>query len=266
MDAMRNSKKITLLTVLFLFAIFNLILDAPRTKSIISSWGASGGDSDGRIGPWYLLEFQSGFLRGGRIPAVFRIQIRMFLGLPDPDPIVRGTEPDPDPPIIEHKYWENLDFYCVVTSLDFLSLKNDINSVADPDPGSGAFFTPGSGMGKILIRIRGEYLRSFSRSSETVFWVKNTEFFDADPDPGPGIVLTLVRDSIPDTQHWMQIYFQKVKTYTKQSCGSMTFWGGSGSVSADPCLWLMDPDWDPDPGSGSWYFRHWPSRCQQKTA
>ncbi len=26
----------------------------------------------------------------------------------------------------------------------------------------------------------------------------------------------------------------------------MTFWCGSGSGSADPCLWLMDPD--PDPG------------------
>ncbi len=30
-----------------------------------------------------------------------------------------------------------------------------------------------------------------------------------------------------------------------QCCGSMTFWGGSGS--ADPCLGLMDPDSDPDP-------------------
>jgi hypothetical protein len=28
----------------------------------------------------------------------------------------------------------------------------------------------------------------------------------------------------------------------KQCCGSMTFWGGSGSGSADPCLFLMDPD------------------------
>ncbi len=27
----------------------------------------------------------------------------------------------------------------------------------------------------------------------------------------------------------------------------MTFWCGSGSRSADPCLWLMDPDSDPDP-------------------
>jgi hypothetical protein len=33
------------------------------------------------------------------------------------------------------------------------------------------------------------------------------------------------------------------------------------SGSADPCLCLMDPD----PGSGSCHFRHWPSRCQQKT-
>ncbi len=31
-----------------------------------------------------------------------------------------------------------------------------------------------------------------------------------------------------------------------QCCGSMTFWGGSRSGSADPCLWLMDPDSDPD--------------------
>ncbi len=27
----------------------------------------------------------------------------------------------------------------------------------------------------------------------------------------------------------------------------MTFWGGSGSGSSDPCFWLMDPDSDPDP-------------------
>ncbi len=43
----------------------------------------------------------------------------------------------------------------------------------------------------------------------------------------------------------------------------MIFWCGSGSWSADPCLCPMDPD--PDPGSGYCYFRHRPSRCQQKT-
>jgi len=29
--------------------------------------------------------------------AVLRIQIHMFLGLPDPDPLVRGMAPGPDP-------------------------------------------------------------------------------------------------------------------------------------------------------------------------
>jgi hypothetical protein len=37
----------------------------------------------------------------------------MFLGLPDPDPLVRGMDPDPDPSI---KYsTKNLDSYCFVT-------------------------------------------------------------------------------------------------------------------------------------------------------
>ncbi len=43
-----------------------------------------------------------------------------------------------------------------------------------------------------------------------------------------------------DTEHIF------ICTYsTSQCCGSMTFWGRSGS--ADPCLWLMDPDPDSDP-------------------
>ncbi len=41
---------------------------------------------------------------------VLRIRIRMFLGLPDSDPLVRGT--DPDPSIIK----QNLDSYCSATS------------------------------------------------------------------------------------------------------------------------------------------------------
>ncbi len=39
-------------------------------------------------------------------PPVFRIRIHrihMFLGLPDPDPLVRGMNPDPDPSIIMQK-------------------------------------------------------------------------------------------------------------------------------------------------------------------
>ncbi len=66
--------------------------------------------------------------------------------------------------------------------------------------------------------------------------------------------------SLTSTRHMAVLRNRKRRNHC---CGSMTFWGGSGS--ADPCLWLMDPDSDLDPGSGSCYFRHWPSRCQQKT-
>jgi hypothetical protein len=55
----------------------------------------------------------------------------MFLGLPDPYPLVRGVNPDLDPSIIlpssSKNSKKNLDSYCFVTSLDFLSLKNDVN-------------------------------------------------------------------------------------------------------------------------------------------
>ncbi len=40
------------------------------------------------------------------LKAVFRIRIHrihMFSGLPDPDPLVRGMDPDPDPSIIMQK-------------------------------------------------------------------------------------------------------------------------------------------------------------------
>jgi hypothetical protein len=38
------------------------------------------------------------------IKAVLGIRIRRFLGLPDPDPLVRGTDPAPDlDPAVSHK-------------------------------------------------------------------------------------------------------------------------------------------------------------------
>ncbi len=44
----------------------------------------------------------------------------MFLGLPDPDPQIRGMDPDPDPSIIKNK--TNLDSYDFVTLFDFFYL------------------------------------------------------------------------------------------------------------------------------------------------
>ncbi len=46
---------------------------------------------------------------------------------------------------------------------------------------------------------------------------------------------------------WFLMVISTIISTYEQCCGSMTFWGGSGSRSgsADPCLWLMDPDPDP---------------------
>jgi hypothetical protein len=49
----------------------------------------------------------------------------MFLGLPDPDPLVRGTDPDT---LSSSK--KNIDSYCFVTFYEFLSLKNDVNALS----------------------------------------------------------------------------------------------------------------------------------------
>jgi hypothetical protein len=58
---------------------------------------------------------------------VLRIRIRMFLGLPDPDPLVRGTDLAPDPSIIKQNSKINLDSFCFDFFLTFLSLKSDVN-------------------------------------------------------------------------------------------------------------------------------------------
>jgi hypothetical protein len=80
------------------------------------------------------------------------------------------------------------------------------SSVADPDPGSGAFLTPGSGMGRKSAfgsGIRDEQPGSyFLELRNHFFGVKILKFFDAYPgsrmekksDPGSGI-------NIPDPQH-----------------------------------------------------------------
>ncbi len=67
----------------------------------------------------------------------------MLLGLPDPDPLVRGMDPDPDPAldpdsfIIKQNSKKNLDFYYIGTLFDFLSLKQCCGSgMFIPDPGS----------------------------------------------------------------------------------------------------------------------------------
>ncbi len=50
----------------------------------------------------------------------------MFLGLPDPDPLVRGMDPDPAPSSCKNSK-KNLDSLYFVIFFYFLSLKNDVN-------------------------------------------------------------------------------------------------------------------------------------------
>jgi hypothetical protein len=79
-------------------------------------------------------------------------------------------------------------------------IRIQIQQGLDPDPGSGAFLTPGSG-------IRDEQPGSYFRKLRTIFCVKILKFFDADPgpgmekiriwDPGPGMEKILIRDKHP---------------------------------------------------------------------
>jgi hypothetical protein len=56
---------------------------------------------------------------------VVRYRIHMFLCHPDPDPLVRGMDPDPD--LSSRKNCKkNLDPTVNLLLLDFLSLKNDV--------------------------------------------------------------------------------------------------------------------------------------------
>ena len=59
----------------------------------------------------------------------------MFVGLLDPDPFVRGMDPDPKPALDSDPVLlsscknskKNLDSYYFVTLFECLSLKNDVN-------------------------------------------------------------------------------------------------------------------------------------------
>jgi hypothetical protein len=63
--------------------------------------------------------------------------------------------------------------------------KTFISSVADPDPGFGAFLTSRSGMGKKSGSGSGmNNPDHVSESLETIFWVKIPKFFYADPGSG----------------------------------------------------------------------------------
>jgi hypothetical protein len=86
-------------------------------------------------------------------------------------------------------------------------------SVADPDPGSGSFLTPGS-----WIRIRNEQPGSyFLELRNHFFGVKILKFFDA--DPGSGMKTFRIRDSgwkkeknLANFKKIIELFTQKIVT------------------------------------------------------
>ncbi len=87
------------------------------------------------------------------------------------------------------------------------------------------------------------------------------------PDLALGFVKTKIWNYLPINNISSWVSTQKYQSLG-QCSGSMTFWCGSGSGPADPCLWLMDPDPDSDPDPERRRilpFSSLPWRCQQKT-
>ncbi len=75
--------------------------------------------------------YKSAFKLG--VTSILQIWIRMFLGLPDLDLLVWGT--DPDPSIIKQKIvGKNFNAYCSVTS-SWLGFKKVISKSSVADPG-----------------------------------------------------------------------------------------------------------------------------------
>ncbi len=75
----------------------------------------------------------------------------------------------------------------VIGTVVFNNMKSN---VADPAPGTGAFLTPGSGMGKKSGSMNKP--DHISESLETILWVKILKFFDA--GPGSGMEKIRIRD------------------------------------------------------------------------
>jgi hypothetical protein len=70
-------------------------------------------------------------------------------------------------------------------------------SVADPDPKSGSFLTPGSGMGKKSGSGSGMNNQDHFERVKTIFWVKIFKFFDMDADPECKKIESGIRDKHP---------------------------------------------------------------------
>ncbi len=100
------------------------------------------------------------------------------------------------------------------------------------------------------------------QSSDWFIWTRDSvvlspDWFPKSPDHGAVVSKRGARRTTDKLAKVSSVWYValKINNCYRQCCGSMTFWRGSGSGCGcgSGC------------GSGSCYFRHWPSRCQQKT-
>jgi hypothetical protein len=105
----------------------------------LAKWEGLGPENLDCFGPHkalsYWLDAISQNPKISRFPAVLRIRIQihrihMFLGLLDPNPLVKGMEWIRILPSSCKNSKKNLDSYYFVTLFDFLSLKNDVNKTS----------------------------------------------------------------------------------------------------------------------------------------
>ncbi len=160
----------------------------------------------------------------------------MVLGLPDPDPLVRSMVLSSS-----KNCQKNLDSYCCLTSLGLFIFEK-----WSRDP-KWVFFGCGCRIpDSCFWEVGDNFLGGGFCSS---LKIDLSFFLHRDPGDQKGIgsriwivIISELRIRYP-VPFWPQdMVFGMGR---KQYCTSMTFWCGSGSLSADPCLWLMDPDPDP---------------------
>jgi hypothetical protein len=96
----------------------------------------------------------------------------MFLGLPDPDPLGKCMDPDPDPSIIKQKSKKNLDSYCFVTLFGhFIFEKNDVNVHSKSNKQKNCFIKVPFFGG---LKVNDENNRILIRIHTKISWIRNT--------------------------------------------------------------------------------------------
>jgi hypothetical protein len=140
----------------------------------------------------------------------------------DPDPLVRGTDPDPD--LSSKNSKENLDSYCFVTSLWLFILENDVNVPSKSDKQKNleikiSFFNFLLASWRSLTKIAGSGAGAGTKSRPV-----SQRYGSADPYP---------HQNVTDPQHWFEAFL-----YFESSSSKVFFCGSVSFLLRDPTFLL----------------------------